>query len=218
MIDAFPFTFQILVVYNFSASLISFYTMCGFMYGLSKARSSYEKSESEILLPVYRIYWLTKIYELLDTVFMILRHKQRQISFLHVYHHSSMIILSDVVYHLYPYPAFTVYLALNSMVHVVLYSYYGLSALYPDNPPQWKKFLTQFQILQFLIDMVHAIIGYLYHGFCIYGPFYGITMIYLFSNFYYHAYIKAQSRPVKDKYKSDISNGIAPNPLRQKVE
>lgn len=201
----------LLVIYNFSASLISAFTMCGFIYGLSRAESSFQKSESEILIPVYKVYWLTKLYELLDTVFMIVRHKQRQISFLHVYHHSSMIILSDVVYHLYPYPAFTIYLALNSMVHVVLYAYYGLSALYPDNPPKWKKFLTQFQIIQFLIDMVHAIIGYLYHGFCIYGILYGITMISLFSNFYYQAYIKVRKPQSKDIDESNIPNGTIQN-------
>ena len=40
------------------------------------------------------VYWLSKLYELLDTVFMILRHKRRQISFLHVFHHSSITIVS----------------------------------------------------------------------------------------------------------------------------
>ena len=30
------------------------------------------------------VYWLTKQIELFDTVLMILRHKERQISFLHV--------------------------------------------------------------------------------------------------------------------------------------
>ena len=202
--------FQVLVFYNFSASLLSAYTMCGFLYGLYRAKSSFEKTDSEILLPVYKLYWLTKIYELLDTVFMILRHKQRQISFLHVYHHSSMIILSDLAYHIYPWPAFAVYLALNSIVHVVLYAYYGLSALSPENPPKWKKFLTQFQILQFFIDMIHAVIGYLYHGFCIYGILYGITMITLFLNFYYRAYIKERTAVSKPNQKS---NGFNNAPL-----
>ena len=190
--------------------------MCGFIYGLYQAKSSFEKSSSQVLIPVYRIYWLTKLYELLDIVFMILRHKQRQISFLHVYHHSTMIILSDLVYHIYPYPAFTVYLALNSVVHVVLYAYYGLSALNPENPPQWKKFLTQFQIVQFFLDMVHAIMGYLYHGYCIYGIFYGITMISLFSNFYYQAYIKAPKS--KSLNKSNTSNGTTKNEISSSAD
>ncbi|WAQ95750.1 ELOV5-like protein [Mya arenaria] len=101
---------------------------------------------------------------------MILRHKSRQISLLHVYHHGSMLLLSDIAYHLFPYPAMTSYLGLNSAVHVVLYMYYGLSALYPENPPEWKKFLTQFQIVQFAIDLVHATYGYIYHTYCIYEP------------------------------------------------
>ena len=43
----------------------------------------------------FRIYFYSKIIELLDTVFMILRHKRRQISFLHVFHHASMVLLCD---------------------------------------------------------------------------------------------------------------------------
>ena len=50
--------------------------------------------------------------------------------------------------------------------------------------------MTQFQIAQFLFDLVFASIGYKYHGFCIYSIFYGLAMLVLFSNFYYHAYIK----------------------------
>jgi len=39
------------------------------------------------------MYAFTKLLELMDTVFMILRHKTRQITFLHVFHHSSMLLL-----------------------------------------------------------------------------------------------------------------------------
>lgn len=38
-------------------------------------------------------YYFSKLIELLDTVFFLLRKKTRQISFLHVYHHSTMPIL-----------------------------------------------------------------------------------------------------------------------------
>jgi len=36
------------------------------------------------------LYYIAKITELLDTVFFVLRKKQRQISFLHLYHHTLM--------------------------------------------------------------------------------------------------------------------------------
>ena len=196
-------------MYNFAASAVSLYTLYGFCRGLYHAESSFATYPSDVLRPVFRIYWLTKIYELLDTVFMILRHKSRQISILHVYHHGSMLLLSDLAYNHYPYPAMTPYLALNSAVHVVLYFYYGLSALTPENPPQWKKFLTQFQILQFAIDLVHATLGYIYHTYCIYGILYGLSMLTLFSNFYYKAYIKQRNPNQKSEAVSNgISNGI----------
>lgn len=36
------------------------------------------------------LYYICKITELLDTVFFVLRKKQNQITFLHVYHHTLM--------------------------------------------------------------------------------------------------------------------------------
>lgn len=36
------------------------------------------------------MYFIMKVFDLLDTVFFVLRKKQSQISFLHVYHHAGM--------------------------------------------------------------------------------------------------------------------------------
>lgn len=36
------------------------------------------------------LYYMCKITELLDTVFFVLRKKQNQVSFLHLYHHTLM--------------------------------------------------------------------------------------------------------------------------------
>ena len=191
--------FQVLVLYNLTASALSLYTLYGCAKALYSSDSSFSRQSSEHLKFTYKIYWFAKTFELLDTVFMVLRHKQRQISFLHVYHHSSMLLLSDMTYHSYPYVAISLYLGLNSAVHVLLYLYYGLSALYPANPQEWKRFLTQFQITQFVIDLIHASIGYMYYSYCIYGIFYCIAMIILFSNFYFKAYSRrGQSNKVKN--------------------
>ena len=75
------------------------------------------------------VYWITKYYELLDTVFMLLRHKIRQMSFLHVFHHASMALLSDYSYNYAPYITIAFGLCMNSFVHVVMYGYYALTAL-----------------------------------------------------------------------------------------
>lgn len=124
---------------------------------------------------------------------MVLRHKSCQISFLHVYHHASMLLLSELAYQFYPWPAIAVFLGLNSFVHVLLYFYYGMTAFAPDNPPKWKKSMTQVQIGQFLLGFIIALQGYFHHGYCVYSLLYGLTMTLLFSNFYYHSYVKQHS-------------------------
>ena len=112
--------------------------------------------------------------------------------FSQVYHHASILLLSDYAYHFTPWPAIGVMLGMNSFVHVFLYFYYGQSALYPTQRPQWRKTLTQLQMFQFVVGIVHSSFGYAHHGFCIFSIFYGFTMLALFGNFYFHAYIKAR--------------------------
>ena len=65
--------------------------------------------------------------------------------------------------------------------------YYGLTAI--GIQPQWKKKLTELQILQFMIDLVHASIGFAKHNFCTWGIMYGLSMLYLFGSFYYRTYV-----------------------------
>ena len=38
------------------------------------------------------LYFIVKVVDLLDTVFFVLRKKQNQVTFLHVYHHVGMVI------------------------------------------------------------------------------------------------------------------------------
>ena len=110
--------------------------------------------------------------------------------FTQVFHHSTILILGNYSYVYTPMPAIAVPIGLNSLVHIPLYAYYAKSAISPSNQISWKKSLTIFQILQFLFDLVFASIGFLHHGFCIYSIMYALSMLVLFSNFYYHAYLK----------------------------
>ncbi|KAL9963108.1 hypothetical protein ACROYT_G032283 [Oculina patagonica] len=185
---------KVLVVYNFLCSALSLYSLAvvvksfyqgGWLYTFAMVPDPDVKH-------AFLIYWITKHLELLDTVFMIVRHRQRQITFLHVYHHASILLLSDYAYHVCPWPAIGVMLGMNSFVHVFLYLYYGQSALNPSNRPQWKQQMTQLQMVQFVVGIFHSSVGYLHHGFCIYSIFYGLSMLGLFGNFYYHAFIKVR--------------------------
>ena len=135
------------------------------------------------------IYWISKYYELLDTVFMLLRHRLRQMSFLHVFHHASMAFLSDYSYNYAPWPPIAFGLAINAGIHIIMYSYYALTAVFPLEEFTWKRRVTQMQLAQFGFGVIVGVNGYLYEGYCVYAIIYPIVLITLFSNYYYNAFI-----------------------------
>ena len=77
---------QVLVVYNFACSLISFYSVAVIVVALARnwPHSLFVCEEDELVKHGLWVYYMTKYVELLDTVFMVLRHRRRQISLLHV--------------------------------------------------------------------------------------------------------------------------------------
>ncbi|KAB1280626.1 Elongation of very long chain fatty acids protein 7 [Camelus dromedarius] len=103
---------------------------------------------------------------------------------------------------------------LNTAVHVVMYSYYGLCALGPAYQKYlwWKKYLTSLQLVQFVIITIH--IGqfffmedcnYQFPVFLYVIMSYGCIFLLLFLHFWYRAYTKGQRLP------KTVKNGICKN-------
>ncbi|KAI6660440.1 Elongation of very long chain fatty acids protein 2 [Oopsacas minuta] len=187
-----------LVIYNIVCVLISIVcTVIGFKEFLTEG-SVFELVEVRGLLKqIYYLYFLSKILELLDTVFMVLRHNLHQMSFLHIFHHSTMVLLGDYSYSLSPWKPMSIVIFMNSFVHIWMYSYYAISVVKKvDN--SWKRVITHLQLVQFVICLTFSIPGYMYHGFCVYSVLYPLSMILLFGNFYYHAFVKKRHRIKRD--------------------
>lgn len=105
------------------------------------------------------LYYICKLTELLDTVFFVLRKKQNQVTFLHLYHHTLMPVCAFVGIKYFAGGHGTLMGIINSFIHVIMYSYYFLAAMGPQMQKYlwWKKYLTILQIVQFLIVFVHTL-------------------------------------------------------------
>ncbi|KAG1658192.1 Elongation of very long chain fatty acids protein 4 [Nymphon striatum] len=141
-------------------------------------------------------YYISKLVEFFDTFFFISRKKNSQLSFLHIYHHSTMFVLWWIGVKWVPGGSAVPGALLNSFVHVLMYLYYGLSAFGPRIQKYlwWKRYLTIIQLTQFtaaLIAGVYAIIMdckfplWMQYALVLYM----CSFIILFGNFYWKEYV-----------------------------
>jgi len=95
----------------------------------------------------YYIFYLSKIYEFIDTIILCL--KQKKLIFLHVYHHIITLwlcwVMIDDRMSIQWFCA-----AANMFIHVFMYYFYACQSLGINI--WWKKYLTTLQILQFIFD------------------------------------------------------------------
>jgi len=169
-------------------------------------------------------YFFSKVIEFMDTILMVLRKKDRQITFLHVFHHASMLNIWWFVMMYIPGGLSYFGAMLNCFIHVVMYAYYGLSVL-PELQPYlwWKKYITKLQLLQFVITFSHSLYSIICGAdFPSWGKYllvgYMVSMLILFGNFYVQTYKRNKhqrqsSRPSPSKTSLGnnnhfISNGV----------
>ncbi|CAG2174849.1 unnamed protein product, partial [Oppiella nova] len=100
------------------------------------------------------LFMISRLMDLLDTVFMVLRKRDLQISALHMYHHTVVPVLCWVSFKYNAMiPIIRMFVLINTGIHTLMYGYYALAALGPRVRPylQWKRYLTVLQIAQFVI-------------------------------------------------------------------
>jgi len=147
------------------------------------------------------MYFICKLIELLDTVFFVLRKKDRQISFLHLYHHSLMPVCAWIGVKFFAGGHPTLLGLINTFVHIFMYTYYMLAAFGPHMQKYlwWKKHLTTMQIVQFIIVFFHNF-QMLFTNCNFPKPlsfllvFNASLFIYMFGSFYVNNYLKLNVR------------------------
>lgn len=197
------YTLPIKVLHNIISISMSVYLFTGILNSVNKYNftlvGNYYNEKHNDLTYMLNMFYLSKYYELFDTMLMIIQMNYNQISFLHVYHHMSIILIWHFIVNVEPGGDAYLSALINSFVHIVMYSYYLITSFVKDHSLRkkylwWGKYLTQFQITQFGINFVHAM-------YCMYlGNYsklilniqivYMSTFIGLFSNFYVKKYIK----------------------------
>ncbi|EDX10036.1 elongation of very long chain fatty acids protein 4 [Drosophila simulans] len=163
-------------------------------FGCQPCRVSFDPHEMR-LTKAFWWFYISKILEFADTAFFILRQKWSQLSFLHVYHHSTMFVFCWILIKWMPTGSTYVPAMINSFVHIVMYSYYALSVLGPRVQKflWWKRYLTGLQLVQFTIIFFWTL-QMLIRG-CEYGTWitlsmgiYSLPFLFMFGKFYMQKY------------------------------
>ncbi|KAB5533076.1 hypothetical protein PHYPO_G00127480 [Pangasianodon hypophthalmus] len=210
---------NVLLLYNFGVTMLSFYMLVELIsatwsagYKL-KCQGLFDAGEGDIrVAKVLWWYYFSKLIEFLDTIFFVLRKKNNQITFLHVYHHASMFNIWWCVLNWIPCGQSFFGPTLNSFIHVLMYSYYSLSTI-PSMHRYlwWKRYLTQAQLVQFILTITHTLSAVVFPcgfplGCLFFQSSYMVTLVILFINFYMQTYRKKPSRD--DKAREMMRNHI----------
>ncbi|XP_050047366.3 very long chain fatty acid elongase AAEL008004-like [Dermacentor andersoni] len=160
----------LIIAYNASMVLLNCYFMVAFLkrsylgggYSLLCQGVDYEVRD-EVTMGLLNLCWwylLVRMADFLDTVFFMLRKKDSHASFLHMAHHILIVFNGSYGLAYGSDGQITLGVILNSFVHVVMYSYYLLSLLGPAVRKHlwWKRYLTQLQLVQFIIVFTHNLL------------------------------------------------------------
>jgi len=206
--------YMIKFVYNMSQMM-----MCAYMTieaGILAYRNNYGltfcnayNAAAPPVAPLLWLFYLTKIWDFWDTIFIVIGAKWKQLSFLHVYHHTTIFLFYWLNARVNYDGAIYLTVALNGFIHTVMYTYYFVCMHTKDPktgksiPIWWKSSLTMLQMVQFVTMMAQAFS--IYFGECAGSPdrlvliYFGYigTLLFLFAQFYVRSYMKPKPKKKK---------------------
>lgn len=155
-------------------------------------------------------FYISKYYELIDTVLLIVKGKP--LIFLHVFHHFMMLIGPFT----WIYDGWIIggwwCVFVNTIIHTFMYYYYFLTSI--GYQPKWKSFMTTSQIIQLLSGWL-LVWYWLYirnRDGCTRGIYTALfshvintILILFFLNFYYQQYINKRKSKRGDSNKKEDS-------------
>uniref|UniRef100_A0A0P4XV02 Elongation of very long chain fatty acids protein n=1 Tax=Daphnia magna TaxID=35525 RepID=A0A0P4XV02_9CRUS len=208
-----PFSIRgILIPYNLAMALLNLYI------GLELATTQHRKQYNWLCQPVnysddpdeIRIasalwwYYFSRLVEMMDTIFLVMRKKWQQLTFLHVYHHSTMFMLWWIGVKWVPGGSAFFAAMVNSFIHVAMYLYYALAACGPKVQKYlcWKKYLTILQMAQFVSALVLGLRALVYGcDFPLWMQYarvvYMSSFLFLFGQYYRNAYLQKKQHSQK---------------------
>lgn len=106
----------------------------------------------KIILLIIEKFHFFLIYFTNFQIFFVLRKKESQVTFLHLYHHSLTPLETWICVKFIPGGHGTLGNLINNAVHVIMYLYYMVSAMGPEYQKYlwWKKHLTTVQLVGIL--------------------------------------------------------------------
>lgn len=210
MRDREPFQLRtVIIIYNIINVLVNIFFFFATIFLLDYGKRMFQfdfpdrtdtsTNELRICFLSYTYMWC-KVFDLLDTIFFVLRKKQSQITFLHLYHHSIVPLIMWMGIRLVPTagPA-GVFPLLNSVIHSIMYTYYALAAMGPEYQKYlfWKKYITIIQLIQFVCYIVHGTVFLIlqrgYPSFIVYVSYIQSPLFFfLFYQFFKSTYITSK--------------------------
>ncbi|XP_052781098.1 elongation of very long chain fatty acids protein 6-like [Mya arenaria] len=103
------------------------------------------------------MFTLSKVLELGDTVFIVLR--KQPLIFLHWYHHVTVLMYTWFTYSQHV-AAGRWFMVMNFVVHSFMYSYYCFRAMKYSFPKWVNMFITSLQLLQMLVGICVNVVSY----------------------------------------------------------